>query len=419
MKRRSFLQFLAADAALPLAGRLASAASPYQVGIGNSTDPYQATQSAVASCGQWPVADIAGKTVMIKPNLVTAHVASTGVTTDPQVVRAIVDMALQAGATQVIIAEGGVNTPANFAACGYSFFSTYDPRVQLMDFNTQGITLVRVPNGLSYTQLYLPTPALQPNLFFISAGKMKCHVSVVASLSMKNLFGLPAPSKYYVTGAQLARQGLHLRGVDETIVDIHLARPAHFSVIDGMWGMEGNGPLTGTPVPRNLVLAGLNTVAVDLTALQVMQISQPVAYLAYAASKGLGPSGMSGVAVLGDSYSPLPFTPAQTVPLLWRPTPSPNPISSSAGPQTTIYYRIPAACNVRAEVILDSDINPGVRLVRLLQNWTFTQAGTWNIKWDGTTNAGAVVPPGLYLAHIMAANNYGVNHATSWIVVNA
>jgi hypothetical protein len=207
--------------------------------------------------------------------------------------------------------------------------------------------------------------------------------------------------------------------VDETVVDIHLARPAHFAVIDGMWGMEGNGPLTGTPIQRSLVLAGLNTVAVDLTALQVMQISQPVAHLAYAAAKGLGPAGMIGVAVLGDSYSPLPFTPAQAVPLVWRPTPYPNPISSSVGPQTTIYYRIPVACHIRAEIIFDSDVNPGVRLVRLLQNWSWTEAGTWSIKWDGTTDAGAIVPPGLYLAHIMAYNPYGVNHATSWILVNA
>ena len=79
MKRRSFLM-LAADTAVPIAAQLARAASPYQVGIGNSSDPYEATQRAVSACGQWPGAALAGKTVMIKPNLVTPHAASTGIT---------------------------------------------------------------------------------------------------------------------------------------------------------------------------------------------------------------------------------------------------------------------------------------------------------------------------------------------------
>lgn len=420
MKRRSFLQLLAADAALPVSSRLASAASPYQVGIGNTTDPYQATLRAVAACGQWPAASMSGKTVMIKPNLVAPEVSTTGITTDPQVVRALVDLALQAGAAQVLIVEGGVGAPpADFEACGYSFFGTYDPRVQLMDFGAQPVSLVRVPNGLTYFALHVPTPAVQPNLVFISAGKMKTHVEAVATLSMKNLFALLSPSKYVGPPGTPPRQDCHARGVHEVIVDINLLRPISFAVIDGIWGMEGEGPVHGAPVPRNLVLAGLNPVAVDRVALQVMEIQQTVPYLAYAATKGLGPASVNSVAVLGDSYSPLAFLPAQTPPVVWRPTPVPNQISVSAGPLTTIYYRIPAACPVRVAIIRDSDVTPGVTLVRTLQNWTPMQAGTWSLPWNGLNDSGAMVAPGVYLAHIMGNSSAGLGHATNWIVVNA
>jgi len=120
-------------------------------------DAYAATQRAIGASGEWPVT-LAGRTVVIKPNLVAAKPSTSGVTTDPQVVRAVVDQALASGATSVLIVEGGSPTsPAPFMACGYGFFATYDPRVQLVDLGTQPVTLAHVPNGVVYGQHYLCT----------------------------------------------------------------------------------------------------------------------------------------------------------------------------------------------------------------------------------------------------------------------
>jgi uncharacterized protein (DUF362 family) len=420
MRRRSFLQFLAADAALPVTQRLASAAGSYQVGAGFSSDAYAATLRAVSACGQWPAAGIAGRTVMIKPNLVSPKLSTTGVTTDPEIVRAVVDLALQAGAARVLIAEGGFGIPAaNFGACGYGFFSTYNPRVQLMDFSTQPVSLVRVPNGLTYFEMYLPTPAVQPGLVYISVGKMKTHVNAVVSLSMKNSFGLAVPARYIVP-TQLARMDCHLRGIDQSIVDVSLTRPITFSVIDGIWGMEGNGPLTGTPIRANVVLAGLNPVAVDRVALDFMQIPQGgVPHLAYAAARGLGPADTHSVTVLGDSFTPMPFIPAETAPTIWRPTAVPNPVSLTTGLPVTIYYKTSVACSVAAQIISDSDAAPGIKVVRGLQNWTPTGAGVFSLQWNGLNDSGAKVSPGLYLARVMSTIGKGIGYATGWVVVNA
>ena len=101
--RRPFLGMMAAGVAGLLAGPQTALAagvrpwagtSPYQVGVGNSSDPYAATQRAVAASGAWPPVSLASRTVVIKPNLVIARPATTGATTDPQVVRALVDLAL-------------------------------------------------------------------------------------------------------------------------------------------------------------------------------------------------------------------------------------------------------------------------------------------------------------------------------------
>ncbi len=421
MKRRNFLQFLAADAALPFTQRLASAANNYQVGIGvSTTDPYGATQRAIAGSGQWP--EMSGKTVMIKPNLVSPRLSSTGCTTDPQVTRAVVDQALAAGADQVIIGEGGVGIPpANFTACGYSFFGTYNSKVQLMDFGAQAISLVRIPNGLTYFEVYLPTPTVQAGLVFISVGKMKTHVNAGASLSMKNVFGIASP-KYYLVPNQLARMDCHLRGIDQSIIDMNLARPVSYSVIDGVWAMEGNGPLTGTPIQAGVVLAGLNPVAVDRVGLDFMKIPQfQIPHLSYAYQKGLGPIDTSGVTVAGDPYTPIPFVRAKTSPIVWRPASVPNPVSLATNQTVKITYSIPVACNVSVQIIKDNDAAPGITVVRALQNWTETPAGLSNIVWDCKDNTGAKVAPGIYMARVITTfgGGGGLNYATGWIVVNA
>ena len=112
------------------------------------------------------------------------------------------------------------------------------------------------------------------------------------------------------------------------------------------------------------------------------------------------------------------FVPADVAPLIWRPATFPNPISLIAGPPATIYYKIPAPCSVRIEVIQDDDVNPGVTLVRTLQDWTPVGTGTWSVTWNGLNDAGTMVEPGIYFAHVMGYNGNGVTHATSWIVVN-
>ena len=242
--RRSFLRSLAADATL-LAAKADS--TIYEVGVGWGTHPYWTTLRAVAATGQWPAARIAGHTVVIKTNLVSPKPSTSGATTDPQVVRALVDMALYAGASQVQIVEASLlGKVPRWAACGYTFFHTYNPRVSLVDLTPGAYNYTPVLNGYAYQYMYVSSLVVDPNIVFISAAKLKTHVNAVATLSMKNLFGLADQTRYHVPN-HLARQDCHSRGVDLTIMDLNLIRPIHFAVIDGIWGMEGQGPIAEPP----------------------------------------------------------------------------------------------------------------------------------------------------------------------------
>jgi uncharacterized protein (DUF362 family) len=420
IKRRHFLGLLTGEIA---ALSLRAATTTYQAGIGSSSDPYTATQRAIAASGQFPAAAIAGSTVVIKPNLVEGRPASTGATTDPQVVRAVVDQALAAGAFSIIVAEGGVGaSPVPFSACGYDFLSTYNPRVQLMDLSGQPYSSVPVPSGLALKSLYLPNLILEPNVVLISVAKLKTHSDAGITASMKNLFSLPVPVEYSIPGKVLKRQDLHYRGIDQCIVDVNVVAGADFAVIDGIVGMEGDGPLFGTPVTMNLVIAGLNQVAVDLVALKVMKIEQStVPHLTYAALRGLGPLDMSKVAILGDSYTPVAFTSAKPPPVIWRPSVFPASFSPASKQTAFISYSVPAACLTSAAIIQDNDKRPGITVVKTLQGWTQTSAGVKTLNWAGDTDAGGTAAPGLYLAQVMSTRKTGatINYATSWVTVTS
>jgi uncharacterized protein (DUF362 family) len=78
---------------------------------------------------------------------------------------------------------------------------------------------------------------------------------------------------------------LHWAGINECIADLHFALPHHFAIVDGVVGMEGNGPIQGVAKPAGVIVAGPDMVAVDATCCRIMGIDPfKVHYLMLAAA---------------------------------------------------------------------------------------------------------------------------------------
>jgi len=379
--------------------------------------------AAVEACGEWPPESLTGRTVVIKPNLITLDPADTGVTTDPEVVRAMVDLALRDGAENVLICEASQGE-APFTECGYDFFSTYDPsgRVQLVDLNDQPEQLVKIPNGLAYRYLYIPECLMGDDVFFISVGKMKTHFNTLATLSMKNLVGLTKAERYTPTEF-FNRIGHHDRGIEQTILDLNMIRPIDFAVVDGIWAMEGFGPTNGDPVRMDLVIAGRNSLAVDRVCLTAMDIPQSgLLHLSYASQRSLGPSSLSMISIQGDSFTPHSFLLPNTLPLVGKP--AVFPFYFFPGTNNSVWFayvlRRPP-CIVRAEIVRAFFYTVELTRVRTIHDWTSKDPGLQFASWDGRDNEGEIVTePGWYGVKISAKDHESLPFEMcgfSWIFV--
>ena len=150
-----------------------------------------------------------------------------------------------------------------------------------MDLNRDNVSPVAGFAGRD--QLYFPNTALRADLV-VSLAKMKTHQWAGATLSMKNLFGLVPGSVY-----GWPKNELHQIGIPQSIVELTRIFHRSFAIVDGIVGMEGNGPIQGTPKPAGVLVMGSNLPAVDATCCRIMGIDpDKVEYLRMAAEGSLG-----------------------------------------------------------------------------------------------------------------------------------
>lgn len=403
-----------------LGQRLSGQQTAYRVGVGSGTEPYVTAERAMNASGEFP--SVAGRIVVIKPNIVGAAPAETGTVTDPEVVRAVVDRALAGGAALVAIVETAPNG-AWFQPTGYGIFENYDAlnRVHLVDLQDLPVVLASVPAGWIYKEIYCAGMLKLPNIVFINVAKLKTHAEGGVTLASKNVFGLPDIRRYISPTIGAGRFAMHDRGVSQTIVDLNLLRPSHYAVIDGIWGMEGKGPVKGTPVRSNLVLAGLNALAVDRVGVAAMNLPQNVArHLNYLSLAGLGPSGLAEINVVGDALIPqnylLPLLPPEFNP----PQASAGSFKTGSGRGVTITTTYQVACFRKLEIVRTSDQSAAVELIRTLNPYGYQNPGTDSIFWNGRGDDGVYVPPGRYGIRATAVDltiQSRPGAATSWITV--
>jgi uncharacterized protein (DUF362 family) len=229
---------------------------------------------------------VAGKSVLLKPNLVEPSFDAPHVNTHPTFVRAVATVFRRWDAREVMVAEGPGHQRDTDLVLEQSGLGQIldEERLPFVDLNRDEV--FTVPNRLGFSklkELHLPRTLRRCDLI-VSLPKMKTHHWVGVTLSMKNLFGL-MPGNIY----GWPKNVLHHAGIPHCILDITAAVRPHLCIVDGIIGMEGDGPIMGRPKPAGVIVLGQNPTAVDATAARIMGLEpQRIDYLKVAAGR-LGP----------------------------------------------------------------------------------------------------------------------------------
>jgi uncharacterized protein (DUF362 family) len=204
-------------------------------------------------------ADARGANVLLKPNLVEFD-PSTAINTEPRLIAATVLAFRRLGAASVVVAEGPGHRRDVQDVITRSGLAEAVAHVDAPFIDLNAAPLRRVALRSRYTdlkELWLPTPVLEADVV-VSMPKMKTHHWAGVTLSLKNLFGT-LPGRVYGWPKNI----LHWEGIEQSILDIAGAVRPSYAIIDGIVGMEGNGPISGEPVEMGILVFADDPVAAD------------------------------------------------------------------------------------------------------------------------------------------------------------
>jgi len=298
--------------------------------------------------------------VVLKPNIVTSPthdcsywrggVAHPGQVTDLRVMRSLVAYLLErCPPRRLSIAEGGAEwqrgngkdgldgwtcTWPDFDNLSYTgiveeFGRSHPGVVDIVDLNEDEIRFLPVPDphdtGIGALQrvgakrrsedrygrwdfvpgtgelrqgYHIPATVVDCDVI-VSVPALKTH-SCATTLAIKNYVGiLPTHPSGVVKKGQV-----HDGDFQKGFVDLFSYHPADYSVIEGFWSTEGNGPQWGDNLRHNVVVAGADPVAVDAVGSELIGYNAAdIDYLHYAAAKGFGTFDLDRIQLTGTPLS--------------------------------------------------------------------------------------------------------------------
>src|SRR5947209_3864823 len=206
------------------------------------------------------------KMAILKPNFVAGRSAETGSTTSFALLRAVAEEVRACGAEPVLCETPGTefDREATYTILGVEKFCAengirilrVDPEggeqdwIELRPAGAKKLHRFRVPRILNEARL-------------INLPVLKTHVVSTMTLGMKNPMGLlPRPD----------RRSMHTLGIGQCIVDMNRGIKPDLTIVDGSVGQDGEGPVYGDKADLQVLVAGRDSLAVDLVCCSVVGI---------------------------------------------------------------------------------------------------------------------------------------------------
>ncbi len=260
---------------------------------------------AVGLLGGWDKFIKPGMRVVIKPNLVSRKKPEEAATTHPAVLRAVIEAVTSRGASALIAeSPGGAYNAAVLAGVygGCGITAAVEGTKAKLNYDCS-FTEVSCHEGKTVKSFPIIDPILDADLI-ISLPKLKTHAMTSFTGAVKNMFGtIPGTHK-----AELHFRLDDRRAFCSMLVDLYCCvnRTPVLSIMDGIVGMEGNGPTSGENRELDIILAGMNAHAVDLAACYIIDYTpDEVDTVKEAYERGLIPKSAVELEILGEDMRKL------------------------------------------------------------------------------------------------------------------
>jgi uncharacterized protein (DUF362 family)/Pyruvate/2-oxoacid:ferredoxin oxidoreductase delta subunit len=242
-----------------------------------------------------------GSRVLVKPNLLMSKDPDYGITTHPEVVRAVIRLLKEINC-RIVVGDG----PSVWGKYIENVDEVYEITGIKKVCRQEDVRLVNFDKRRMRDKFPL-TSQLDECDHLISLPKCKTHELTLITGAIKNLFGL-------VSGTYKTELHKNYFAPDEfakILVDIYQEARPDLTIIDGILAMEGDGPATsGLTRQLGLLLAGSDCVALDTVMAKIMGITrQQVLTTKEAAARNLGEAQLSRIEIAGEDIQKLNIRP--------------------------------------------------------------------------------------------------------------
>jgi uncharacterized protein (DUF362 family)/Pyruvate/2-oxoacid:ferredoxin oxidoreductase delta subunit len=206
-----------------------------------------------------------GDRVLLKPNLLFGKSPDEAVTTHPSIVKGVIQIVIEAGGIPFIGDSPGFGSAKRAAEKAGVMAVAEEMACPVVEFDTP----VQCPGGGKFfKQFEIDQKVLEADTV-INLPKWKTHGMMLLTLGVKNLFGcVPGPKK----ALWHLKAGENHRLFAQALIDLYRVVKPSLTILDGVVGMEGNGPSSGSPRPLGVVLASNDALSLDQIVCDLLQL---------------------------------------------------------------------------------------------------------------------------------------------------
>jgi len=245
--------------------------------------------------------NLEGKKILIKPNLLMSAPPEKAITTHPILIESLIEVLKEKGVKDIFIGDTPGNTSTNidhlYRITGLKEVAERQG-VNLINLYTYGVINIKsdIAGEIPITKFIKEVD------YVINVPKLKTHTFMLMTCAIKNTFGLvPGMNK-----SRMHAIAINPESFAQILVDIFKEVNPLINIVDGVIGMEGEGPSAGNPRKFGKLIIGDDAVAVDVISSIILGYSPQEIYTNLVAyKKGLGEIDIEKIEVIGEEKDKL------------------------------------------------------------------------------------------------------------------